>query len=270
MATGAAFVRVLVLADVATNTIAAMLADTSASRMRSRWKAKWPAPGTVVELDDEEENFGTEDSAVETQAGQAGPGADEVKDEDEEHQEAPCAEDIADYFGGSLVPLPLENPKEPKKPRYDYADGDSEQAPSSASMALGPTVRIPAEVISATIKNTECKQFKYPWEKGRLGRFFDNKSPLSKIGPKLQPSAQNFVRLNLNVKEGLSVDATWSVQIPTAETAIYGKVVKRMMGGSYIDERAARKASAIQQWWDLLQHNLEASDPGRFAILESH
>lgn len=157
--------------------------------MRAKWKSRWPSPSAIIDLEDCEDGpLGDVSAALghscEDETAEACFG-DEVKDEALEAFNPSILEEALGpqraheaQYDSSLVPLPAEGDPGLKRARYGYVDGDRQALGSSDVSALGPAVQIPAEVIAETIKNTEFKQFKYPWEKGRLAKIFSNKTPL--------------------------------------------------------------------------------------------
>ena len=52
------------------------------------------------------------------------------------------------------------------------------------------------------------------------------------------------------------------------EDALFVGVVKQIIGGSYMEERDAKRDMAVRSWWDLLQLDMKCSDPGRTAMSE--
>ena len=162
-------------------------------------------------------------------------------------------------FRGSVPNLPP--PKRSKYVVHDSSKGDVSGVPSSSSDMQ--RLSLPQHVISEAVRLTDTQQFKYPWEKGALGKFFDKKAEIvPDVKPRLQPGRGNFVKVQLDMDDSARATATMSVEPLETSCAIFAKVVKAMEGVSYLDERGARRDFAVRQWAELLSFNYMASGVG--------
>ena len=155
-----------------------------------------------------------------------------------------------------------------KTERVNFVDMSEPAAQDSSKVFLHRAAFAPPAVVSEAIRLTDKRPLLYPWEKGRLGRVFNNVGRLDNKKPRLHPGANNFVQVNMEVAEGLKCESSLSVAPGVYNPAIYAKAVKQMVGCSYVEERVARREHAIKQWWDLLRYDLKHSDPGRVAVAE--
>eukprot|EP00435_Cladocopium_sp_Y103_P068717 s1151_g32.t1 len=126
----------------------------------------------------------------------------------------------------------------------------------------------PDSVVSDAIRLTEKRKVLYPWEKGRMARIFGDLGRLEPKKPRLHPTTNSFVKVDLEISEGLQCKTAISVQPFCSDKAIYSGVVKHIIGGSYIEERASKRSHAVSQWWDMLKLDMRCSDPGRMAMKE--
>jgi len=126
----------------------------------------------------------------------------------------------------------------------------------------------PDTIISEAIRLTDKKPVLYPWEKGRMARIFGDKGRLETKMPRLHASSNSFVKVQVQVGEGLQCAASIGVKPTRTDDALYTSVVKQVIGGSYIEERDAKRELAVRYWWDLLRLDMQCSDPGRIALRE--
>eukprot|EP00435_Cladocopium_sp_Y103_P011851 s5736_g3.t1 len=156
-----------------------------------------------------------------------------------------------------------------KRTKFSFQDAAilPKDVGSAGSSAM--SISLPSDVVREAIKCTDYKQFSYPWEKGRLKKFFTSENVVDTLVPKLQPSSGNFVKLKVNVADKFDLQTTVEVEPEPTSKAIYLKCVKVFQGQSYRDEREQRRMDAISQWWNLLSYDLRLSDPGRAALNEA-
>ena len=151
--------------------------------------------------------------------------------------------------------------------KFGFVDtGDVEHVPLERFAHVGRAA--PDSVISEAIRLTDKKAVLYPWEKGRMAKVFGDQGRLEAKRPKLHASSNSFVKLDVEVREGLQCTTSIDVRPTRADNALYMGVVKQIIGGSYIEERDAKRDLAVRAWWDLLQLNMRCSDPGRTAMCE--
>ena len=148
-----------------------------------------------------------------------------------------------------------------KKLKYDIVD----KAADDVSLPVTTTAvssLVPSHVVRDAIRLTDTGQFKFPWEKGRMKRFFDGAPVLENFKHRLQPSTNNFVQVHVGVGSNASIDSTLDVQSVPKDDALFLKSVRVFKGNSYAEERESKRCEAINLWWDLLCVDLNASDPG--------
>lgn len=85
---------------------------------------------------------------------------------------------------------------------------------------------------------------------------------------KLHASSNSFVKVDVEVRRGLECTAAIGVRPTRTDNALYSKVVKQVLGGSYIEERDVKRDLGVRAWWDLLRFDMLCSDPGRIAMQE--
>eukprot|EP00435_Cladocopium_sp_Y103_P072579 s1005_g40.t1 len=101
-----------------------------------------------------------------------------------------------------------------------------------------------------------------------MARIFGDRGRLEPEKPRLHASSNSFVRLDVEVSEGLQCRTAVNVQPVEEDRTLYASVVKHVLGGSYIEEREAKRSHAVHQWWDLLRLDMRCSDPGWMALHE--
>ena len=127
----------------------------------------------------------------------------------------------------------------------------------------------PDAVVSEAIRLTNKKAVLFPWERGRMARIFGDQGRLEPKLPRLHASSNSFVRVDVEVREGLQCSTTIGVRPTRTDDALYSSVVKQVIGGSYLEERDAKRELAARAWWDLLRLDMTCSDPGRIALQET-
>ena len=131
------------------------------------------------------------------------------------------------------------------------------------------SMQVPSHVVDSAIRMTDKKQLLFPWEKGRLARFFSS-NPTSSLPslPKLQPSASNFVQLQMQVDDAAAVKGALHLEVDAPPKSIHATVVKARVGTSYLEERESKRSLSIKQWCELLSLDWNESDPGRLTVAE--
>ena len=124
-------------------------------------------------------------------------------------------------------------------------------------------------VSDLALRSTNLQQFKFPWEKGRLGRVFGNNELVSIRSPVLEPTGYNPVSLNLNVSDHVKMTPAIKVREVAKGGAVFSAVVRKIPELNYIDERKQKRARALKLWWDLLSTVPTASEVGRKAMAEA-
>lgn len=115
----------------------------------------------------------------------------------------------------------------------------------------------------AAISVTNLELFKFPWERGHLKRFFGKDEPLGQKVPRFNPGPRNTMALGLEVSEGTQIKACVRASACSVQEGLYTRVVKKISGSNYIDEREQKRYKAIELWWELLSVDLSASKFGR-------
>ncbi len=124
-------------------------------------------------------------------------------------------------------------------------------------------------VSDLALRSTNLQQFRFPWEKGRLGRVFGSSSLVSVRPPVIEPTGYNPVSLNLQVSDNAKLTPAIKVREVAEGAATFTAVVRRIPEMNYMDERKLKRSRAIQLWWDLLATVPEASEIGRKALAEA-
>lgn len=184
------------------------------------------------------------------------------RDDDDQSYELPDEEDIDEIEGNKEVPT--------KKPRYTVVDA-AVDGPATASLAPeGWSSMVPPQLESEAIRLVDKQVFKYPWEKGHLSHIFTKKPLVKCPALKLQPGTSSLVRVHVAVGDGAVAQSTMKLASMEQGSAIYPKVVKKIAGSSYLEERDSRRAAAVKLWWELLALSPTSHDPGIAAAAEAH
>jgi hypothetical protein len=166
-------------------------------------------------------------------------------------------------FGGDFG-LPFDTPvlEGARDSSVSFVDADGDVRTPEGSFSHVDSV------ISEAIRLTDKKPVLYPWEKGRMSRIFGDRGRLESKMPRLQASSNSFVKVDVEVRQGLQCTAAIGVRPTRSDDALYSSVVKQVIGGSYVEERDAKRDLAVRAWWDLLRLDMLCSDPGRIAMQE--
>ena len=150
----------------------------------------------------------------------------------------------------------------------NFVDAGAEDVQLSGSFShVGKAA--PDVIVSEAIRLTDKKAVLFPWEKGRMSRIFGDQGRLEPKLPRLHASSNSFVRVDVEVREGLHCSTAIGVRPTRTDDALYSSVVKQVIGGSYLEERDAKRELAVRAWWDLLRLDMTCSDPGRIALQET-
>ena len=237
------------------------------SRMRKRWRSRArsgtdmfdDAPsGMPVNLDGEE-SFHEEFESSSPFGAEQGEGLQH----DSAMQLLFGAEADDAIFGGDFG-LPFDTPvlEGARDSSVSFVDADGDVRTPEGSFSHVDSV------ISEAIRLTDKKPVLYPWEKGRMSRIFGDRGRLESKMPRLHASSNSFVKVDVEVRKGLQCTAAIGVRPTRSDDALYSSVVKQVIGGSYVEERDAKRDLAVRAWWDLLRLDMLCSDPGRIAMQE--
>ena len=240
--------------------------------MRRRWQSQYRS-GTK-NLDDMPSNMPVNLDGEESLVGEFLDRSPDGVDQLEGHQQASAVELLFgphsdDAFAGGAHQSFFEPAAESGNAGsgVTFVEAGTDSAEQSGSFShVGKTA--PDTIISEAIRLTDKKLVLYPWEKGRMARIFGDKGRLKTKMPRLHASSNSFVRVNVEVDEGLRCAASIGVRPTRTDDALYVGVVKQDIGGSYIEERDAKRELAVRYWWDLLRLDMQCSDPGRIALQE--
>ena len=119
------------------------------------------------------------------------------------------------------------------------------------------------------LKNTNLQVFKYPWERGRLKKFFSNEPLVSVRTPSLKPGGRNFVGLELQVDASGRVSATTSVEQVQKSGSVFSSIVRKLDDVPVVQDRDAQRKRAIEGWWNLLAFSLVSSTIGLKVSVEA-
>eukprot|EP00435_Cladocopium_sp_Y103_P066923 s261_g29.t1 len=245
--------------------------------MRARWRVRYGSPVNppAVVIDDVPSDVPVSiadepvEEATALQTGleeyEQGEGLDEFNFADEFFDRL-ASEQVTGSLPDRDAGLCSFSTDEPKG--FDFVD-KGEGLNAGKGMSISHVARAaPDTVVTEALRLTDKKVVLFPWEKGRMAKIFGDQGRLETKRPKLHASGNSFVRINVEVSEGLKCKTALDVQPRMEDRAIYSGVVKHVLGGSYIEEREARRSQAVIQWWDLLRLDLNCSDPGRMALNE--
>lgn len=155
-----------------------------------------------------------------------------------------------------------------KKQRVEVVDV-AEDSVASSSTSRPTKTATPNPLFGAAVKNTELKQFAFPWEKGPLAKIFGSKTDNLVTIPKLQPGVNNAVNLELLVAAEAKVEPRLSSSSMLLTGAIYETVVKQTDRDDFATQRFQQKQLSLRSWWKLLASNISASEFGRKVLAEA-
>ena len=87
----------------------------------------------------------------------------------------------------------------------------------------------PDAVISEAIRLTDKKPVLFPWEKGRMAKIFGDRGRLEPKLPRLHTSSNSFVKVDVEVSEGLQCSASIGVRPTRTDDAIYSALSSRSL-----------------------------------------
>ena len=147
----------------------------------------------------------------------------------------------------------------------DVADSEVHDVdPGSRQADLGTLPKHSSEGARATSLNV----FKFPWETGRLGKFFSDDNAFNLKPPSLQPGGRNFISMCLEVSKGTSTVAKVKVQREVNYDSIFQAVVKKAEDITLQESRKKQRHAAIDGWWKLLSSEPSANAIGQRAMEE--
>ena len=155
-----------------------------------------------------------------------------------------------------------------KRARYEVVDISAGATGGSASVSF-TNMSISTSLAREAMRVTDIRQFKFPWEKGRMSKIF---GPLETAGasmPSLLPGRSNVVQMAVEVDDQAAMQTAVVVSAPVRPSGMFEKVVRKVHGEPFLVERASKRSLAVELWWDLLADNLECHEPGRLALLEA-
>ena len=170
--------------------------------------------------------------------------------------------------------------RQPEGSEFSFVD-DSKRRKTFIQVVDDSTdVPLPAEdVVSSNratrqfsdlaLRATNVKQFKFPWEKGRLGRVFGDNAWMDIKAPSLEPTGFNPVSVNLHVSDKAEMTPKIKLKEVAEDGAAFKAVVRKVSEISYVDERKFKRTRAIRMWWSLLATAADASEIGRKAQAEA-
>lgn len=158
---------------------------------------------------------------------------------------------------------------EAKKLKVEFRFVEDSEVQSEVPVNSGVHDPLDVAVGNSLIKHTDTKQFRYPWERGYLGKFFNSNRLPGLDPPSIAPGNENLV--------GLIVEATddeirpmsmkYVPKVPSA--SITEKVVRKTDNSSFVDERRKKRQDVVTAWWSLLCDNMDASAVGRKVSVEA-
>lgn len=255
----------------ATPFTAATIAATKGSNLRDKWRRMSAATAPVVVYASDDE-AGPERVTAASSA-EVPPHSAEVdfpvKEEIFGNAHLDSMQDDSEQHSmngpGPDHELPLDSEEHAlKKTKYTVEDAAHEPErgdPIQASSSEGSRSANPA-LTSLALRNMDSKVFKYPWERGRLGKFFNKEEQIRVPNLRVQPGHRSFVQVQVCLDESSRMETKLAIKPPDTEGAIFTKAVKKLVGGTYKDDRAARRAMAVRMWWTMLSTQMEHSDPG--------
>lgn len=78
-----------------------------------------------------------------------------------------------------------------------------------------------------------------------------------------------MVQLQASVAEAERIESAICAKAMDESKALYPSVVRKLAGGSYLEERVARREAAVRQWWSILSADVQCHDPGIIAAAEA-
>ncbi len=177
------------------------------------------------------------------------------------------SEDLDFSFAMADDAMGSENIGKKQKTVVQVEDEDAEA--SSAVQQAPPSSSAVRRVSDLALWTTNLKQFKFPWEKGRLAKVFGNAEIVNVGAPSLEPTGFNPVSLCLKMSDEAKMTPTIKVREVVEGSAVFAAVVRKVSEVSYVDERKLKRARAITLWWDMLSTIPEASEIGRKTLAEA-
>lgn len=225
-----------------------MLRAQTSSAMRARWASR-----PLTKRPEDEEVFHDDLS-----------GAGSVL---QEQQEEAGLDLPIDYELEAELQQGAPDPKR-QKVEYKFVDGnvgdDVQKNPEADS-----SDPLSKPLGNMLIKQTNTLQFKYPWEKGYLGRFFGSDQRPGLEPPCIAPGNLNRVELHVEASDdNIKPVAMKFVSKPCGQS-ITQSVVRNVDSLDFVDDKLRKRARVVAGWWDLLCEHLDHSAVGRKISVEA-
>ena len=157
-----------------------------------------------------------------------------------------------------------------KRARYEVHDMAGDSASSRSRLQSLSTLTAPQHVASEALRLTDVKQFKFPWEKGRLASIFDKEVKPKPFVPSILPGINGGVSIRVNVDEACEMSASLAmVQKQSSGESIFEHVVIKIHGLPFVEDRQQKREQAVKLWWNALVGFPQCHEPGRLVSLES-
>lgn len=116
---------------------------------------------------------------------------------------------------------------------------------------------------------TDLSLFKFPWEKGRLGKIFSPKPAIHVPVPKLQSGGRNVMHVDLTVGDSGQMSVKTVLKPEPVQTAAFLQVVTKVEDIKVMDEKAKRRKLALEGFWNLLSFSICSSSVGLKVTVEA-
>lgn len=157
-----------------------------------------------------------------------------------------------------------------KKPRVEFSLVDDATAGSGASGAEASAHDpLDSSVGNVLINSTDILQFKYPWEKGYLARFFDDTKLPGCDPPRVAPGNRNLVEMHVEVDDSKVRQVTLKYVPKVTETCLAQRVVKSTDTLDFVEAKREQRTRIVTAWWKLLADELSHSAVGRKISVEA-
>lgn len=137
------------------------------------------------------------------------------------------------------------------------------------SFATGSSDPLDATVGHALIKSTDTKQFRYPWERGYLNKFFSGGSLPGLEPPSIAPGNRNLISLVVEADEESVKPASLKFRLQSTSSSITELVVRKTDSMAFMDEKRKKREDVVAMWRELLSDNMDASAVGRKISVEA-
>lgn len=191
-------------------------------------------------------------------------GNDGIEDATQSSREGSHFDDGWSHVDEVIDTFEVPDPKKAKVEfRFALNDEPSENVQSCASDPLD------AAMGSSLIRDTDTKQFRYPWEKGYLGRFFNAGTLPGLEPPRVAPGNRNLVGLVVEADEEKIKPLAFKYKPKLAAASVVEKVVKKADTMAFVEEKRTKRDEIVFAWWELLCDNMDCSAVGRKVSVEA-